>query len=81
MSKQAKDNLAEAFTKLGDVAGLVRWGRKNRTEFYKIWARLIPKDVSIGPNEGLEELLLRLSHQEAEPPVLGEYKEVESGAR
>lgn len=73
VSRQAKANLEEAFTKLGDVAGLVRWGRKNRTEFYRIWARLIPKDVSIEAGAGLEDLLHQLAKQEEAPPIDGEY--------
>jgi len=73
VSKQAKANLEEAFTRLGDVNGLVTWGRKNRTEFYKIWARLIPKDVSVNPGEGLEDLLLKLAERDNTPIVDTDY--------
>ena len=73
VSRQAKANLEEAFTRLGDVAGLVTWGRKNRTEFYRIWARLIPKDVSIEAGAGLEDLLRQLAEQDNTPPVDGDY--------
>ena len=73
VSRQAKANLEEAFTRLGDVAGLVTWGRKNRTEFYRIWARLIPKDVSIEAGAGLEDLLMKLAEQENTPVVDAEY--------
>lgn len=61
VSKLAKANLEEAFVKLGGVAALVKWGKGNKTEFYKIWARLIPKDVSIGASDGLEEMLAKLA--------------------
>lgn len=77
LTRQAKDNLAEGFERLGGVAGLVRWGRNNRTEFYRIWARLIPKDVSIGPSEGLEDLLTKLSESPSNTDAVhGDYIEL-----
>lgn len=72
LSRQAKENLEEAFEKMGGIRGLVTWGKKNKTEFYKIWARLIPKDVSVNPGQGLEDMLAQLaemqSGREAEHP-------------
>lgn len=76
-SRQAKDNLEEAFLKLGGVAGLVKWGKNNRTEFYKIWARLIPKDVSVNPGQGLEDMLSQLAEmQRGSAPEQGHYIDV-----
>lgn len=37
-----RDAIVEAFEELGGVQTLVKWGKKNPTEFYKIAARLIP---------------------------------------
>jgi hypothetical protein len=45
-----KTALLEAFHDLGGTEGLVRWAKKNRTEFYKLCARLIPHEVS-GPGD------------------------------
>lgn len=59
---KARDNLAEAFEMMGGVPGLVRWGRKNPTEFYRIWARLIPKEaVEATTSQPLEQLLAQLA--------------------
>ena len=57
----AKQALEAAFQGLGGVPALVKWGKSNRTEFYKIWARLIPKDVQHDVGAGLEDLLAQLA--------------------
>lgn len=43
---QTKAALTTAFTKLGDVKGLVAWAEENRTEFYRLWSKLIPTEVT-----------------------------------
>lgn len=60
----AKESLAEAFVRMGGIAGLVKWGKKNPTEFYRLWARLIPKEDSLTVTQvGVEELLAQLDAQ------------------
>lgn len=44
-TKAAKLILEEAFRDMGGKAAFVRWGRDNPTEFYKIWAKLLPADI------------------------------------
>lgn len=62
---EAKEQLRQAFVKLGDVAGLVKWGKQNPTEFYRIWARLIPKEDNVNVTAvGVEELLAQLDEAE-----------------
>jgi hypothetical protein len=40
----------------------VKWGKQNPTEFYRIWARLLPKDANIAITAmPLEDLLSQLS--------------------
>jgi len=46
-----KAALIEAFENLGGVPSLVTWGEENRTEFYKLWAKLLPTEVT-GPDGG-----------------------------
>jgi hypothetical protein len=59
---KARDNLSLGFDLMGGVPGLVRWGRKNPTEFYRIWARLIPKEaVDATTQQPLENLLEQLA--------------------
>lgn len=60
----ARENLSSAFDLMGGVPGLVRWGKRNPTEFYRIWARLIPKDaVEDSSRMPLEDLLGKLAER------------------
>lgn len=62
----ARDNLTKAFDLMGGVAALVVWGRDNPTEFYRLWARLIPKEsVEVSATLPLEALLEKLSGHES----------------
>lgn len=44
-TKAIKAALIEAFDELGGVAALVRWGRNEPTDFYKLWAKLLPTEI------------------------------------
>lgn len=44
----AKEAFIMAFDKLGGVDRLVRWANQYPTEFFKIYGRLIPMDVTSG---------------------------------
>jgi hypothetical protein len=44
-----KNALTKAFDQLGGVPSLVKWGKENQTEFYKLWAKLLPQEIS-GPD-------------------------------
>lgn len=41
-----KGALTEAFEKLGGVEALVAWGTGNPTDFYKLWAKMMPTEVT-----------------------------------
>lgn len=63
----ARENLTLAFDLMGGVPALVVWGRSNPTEFYRLWARLIPKEsVEVSAQLPLEALLAKLSGREGE---------------
>lgn len=63
--RTARENLTAAFDLMGGVPGLVKWGKKNPTEFYRMWARLIPKEsVEASVALPLESLLDKLSTKE-----------------
>lgn len=49
-----KEALAAAFTEIGGVKALTAWGRnkKNRTEFYKLWAKLLPQEMKHTGHDG-----------------------------
>ena len=42
---QAKENILEVFSRLGGVDKMVAWARRNKTEFYRMYARLVPTQV------------------------------------
>ena len=60
---EARENLSIAFDQLGGIPMLVAWGQKNLTEFYRIWARLIPKEeaTDAAKRMPLEDLLDKLA--------------------
>lgn len=66
VTRAFKEAVLAAFQQLEGVDGLVAWGRKNRTEFYKIAARLIPHEV-VGPGANGEHLIKTIVHVH-EPP-------------
>ncbi len=45
LTKNVKEALEAAFDELGGVESLVTWGKANPSEFYKLWARMLPKDL------------------------------------
>lgn len=42
----AKEAFALAFKGLGGVPSLIRWAKRNPDAFYKLYARLIPVEIS-----------------------------------
>lgn len=46
ISGLAKENIVAVFTRLGGTAAMAEWARKNQTEFYKLYARLVPVQVA-----------------------------------
>lgn len=47
------------FGQIGGAEALARWARRNRTEFYtKVWARLLPREISVsGDGAGFQLVL------------------------
>ena len=48
-TKEVKQNLIEAFEKLGGLDGMVDWASKNQGEnlgeFYKLWVKVLPVEM------------------------------------
>lgn len=42
----AKEAFQKAFDLVGGTEGLAEWAMANKTDFYKIYGRLIPNDVN-----------------------------------
>jgi hypothetical protein len=47
LSGIAKENVIEVFNSLDGTAGMAEWASENKTEFYKIYARLLPTDAAV----------------------------------
>lgn len=45
LGAEVKENIVAVFTRLGSTAAMADWARENLTEFYKLYARLIPTEV------------------------------------
>ena len=46
VTESAKDNILAVFTRLGGTDTMAAWARKNQTEFYRLYARLIPQELA-----------------------------------
>jgi hypothetical protein len=44
LTRGAKEAFEHAFNALGGSAALAEWAAENRTDFYKLFARLIPQE-------------------------------------
>lgn len=46
-----KEALSLAFDGIGGVAALRTWAKANQTQFYKLWSKMLPQEVT-GENGG-----------------------------
>lgn len=46
LSGMAKENIAAVFVRLGGTAAMAKWAKENQTEFYRLYARLLPHEVT-----------------------------------
>lgn len=57
-----KTALQNVYAKKGGDAALLKWAKDNETEFYKLWGRMLPTEVS-GPDgeplKAVHEIVLR----------------------
>ena len=62
-----KNAFIETFEELGGVDNLVEWAKANQTEFYRMLARLMPREIHADVNAGysLVELLQEIDEREA----------------
>lgn len=40
-----REALLIGFDKVGGMKAFTAWGKENQTEFYKLWAKLLPQEV------------------------------------
>ena len=46
VSATVKDNILAVFTRLGGTAEMTKWAARNKDDFYKMYARLAPKEIT-----------------------------------
>lgn len=49
------DNLRKAFKKIGGWQALADWAEDNKTEFYRIWSKTLPREVYIDADMAVEQ--------------------------
>jgi len=54
ISATVKDNVIQVFEQLGSVKGMVNWAKKNQTEFYRIYAKMLPVEVANAEGKALK---------------------------
>ena len=64
LTTTAKEAFALAFQGMGGAVALEKWAVENQTEFYKLFARLIPTEVA-GPDGG--PLSVSVKHTYVDP--------------
>jgi len=52
LTRAAKEAFGLAFDGIGGVPALIKWGKSNRAEFYRLYARLIPTEQHISNADG-----------------------------
>ena len=48
----AKENIQAVFVRLGGTAAMAKWAAANETEFYRIYARLLPVENHVSGADG-----------------------------
>lgn len=66
VTASVKQALTEAFEKRGGVASLVKWAKLNETEFYKLWGRLVPTEVT-GEGGGALGMTISVRYEDPAP--------------
>lgn len=62
VTKSVKDAILKVYAMVGGDAGLAQWAMENRTEFYKLYARLLPIQLATTDvNRPLEVRLMSFS--------------------
>lgn len=59
-----KENIQAVFIRLGGTAAMADWARKNQTDFYKIYARMLPADLAGENNAPFTIQIIKFSDQE-----------------
>lgn len=56
-SLNVKEAVLRVYEKIGGDDAFAEWAKDNKTEFYKITAKLIPRDIELGGTVRLEDIV------------------------
>lgn len=69
----ARENIITVFDRMGGISEMVDWAKANKSEFYKLYARLIPVEVTgkdggaiqmeVGERNALRDKILEVAHE------------------
>lgn len=57
-----KQCIINAFEEMGGVKNLTKWGMENQTEFYKLWGRMIPHEVTGEDGGDIQVTIKKIVH-------------------
>jgi len=66
ISGTAKENFVCVFNRLGGTAEMARWANENQTEFYKLYAKLLPLQVGNAEDSPFEVIVRVSPHVESD---------------
>ncbi len=58
LTTNVKDNVIAVFEGIGGVDNMIEWARENQTDFYKLYAKLLPRDLNITQGDSVIEKIL-----------------------
>jgi hypothetical protein len=59
-----KEALLMAFDGIGGVSALTSWAKANQSEFYRLYAKLLPREINVDANTVVRRALLELADGE-----------------
>jgi len=59
VTSTVKDNVVAVFNEIGGTKEMAKWAKENRTEFYRLYAKLIPTEVHGSGTNG--EIVLKIT--------------------
>ena len=61
LSRTAKANIQQCFVGMGDLPAFVEWAKKNQTQFYQLYVRLLPHEISSEDGGGVTVIIQKFT--------------------
>ena len=63
-----KESIESVYAKIGGDQNFAEWAQANQTEYYKIYAKLIPRDINLSGANGGELIVNLVKYTSHIPP-------------